>query len=68
MTNQDQSGIKLMTTNMDGSLTPVYNKFGKPIEQNYRNVINSELAYKKATSGMSAFDQINAQNKFNGAK
>lgn len=57
VTNQDQSGIRLMTTNMDGSLTPVYNKMGRPIESNYRAIQGSEMAYKKVSKLPSAFSR-----------
>lgn len=61
VTNRDQSGIKLMNVNMDGSLTPIYDKYGKPVEKTYGQVQKAPQSF-----GTSAFDKINQINKFGG--
>lgn len=35
VTSPAQDGVRLMNTEMDGRLTPIFDKFGKPIEKKY---------------------------------
>lgn len=52
VTNQNQDGIKLMTVNMDGSLTPVYDKYGKPLEKKFNQVLQDSAAYEGQRKAM----------------
>jgi len=38
VTNESQSGMKLMQVMRDGSVQPVFNTLGKPVEQNYADI------------------------------
>lgn len=50
VTNQSQDGIKLMNTEMDGTLTPIYDKFGKPIEKKYTDLSLNPVKRKEKAS------------------
>lgn len=43
--NENQDGIRLMTVEMDGTLNPIYNKYGVVIEKKFKDINNDPNEY-----------------------
>lgn len=50
VTNQQQDGARLMTVEMDGHLSPVYDKYGKSVELKYKDIMTAPLAKQNPTT------------------